>query len=206
MDIEECESDDALGMQLGSNASDERDLSPGVFAGEDGGGSEDTAEQSPSGDLPADCEDDVFQLGQSESDRAPSDAMALDESEAEGSASFQCSESEDPDSLRAPTWRPGWNCGEWIRGKRSFGEQAQVLITNVYLNLRLLPNTLAAAVLAHLSPGRQVKKTTRRTSCQAGCWVCRIALQAQCTIGSWAPGGSPLRRNPVSLTTLGRRA
>ena len=166
MDIEECESDDALGMQLESNASDERDLSPGVFAGEDSGGSEDTAEHSPSGDLPteqiggafpADCEDEVFQLGQSGIDRAPSDVMALDESEAEGSASFQCSESEDPDSLRAPTWRPGWNCGEWVRGKRAFGEQAQVLITNVYLNLRLLPNTLAAAVLAHLSPGRQVK-------------------------------------------------
>ena len=153
MDIEECESDNALDMQLGSNASDERDLSPGMF--EESSSSEDTSEQL--GDFPADCEDNIFQLGESEIDRAPSGAMALDESEAEGSVSFQFSESEDPDSLRAPAWRPGWNCGEWIRGRRAFGQQAQVLITNVYLNLRLLPNTLAAAVLAHLSPGRQVK-------------------------------------------------
>ena len=52
--------------------------------------------------------------------------------------------------VEAGGWRPGINCGQWLVGKRGLGTQAQVLIANVYLNLRLLPAKICQAVLSHL--------------------------------------------------------
>jgi hypothetical protein len=57
-----------------------------------------------------------------------------------------------------PSWRPGENCGDFVCGRRAFGVQAQVLICNVYLNMRQLPAKLAKEVLLCLPPGCDVAR------------------------------------------------
>ena len=52
------------------------------------------------------------------------------------------------------SWRPGVDCGLYITGRDAPPQvQAQVLMANVYLNLKRLPASIAKAVWSSLTPG-----------------------------------------------------
>ena len=85
-----------------------------------------------------------------------SDAMDLGDSESEplggnGGGRRLCSS---PAVCGGGGWRPGADCGVHLSARDAPPQiQAQVLITNVYLNLKRLPAAIAKAIWSHLTPG-----------------------------------------------------
>ena len=47
-------------------------------------------------------------------------------------------------------WQPGTNCGGFISWSEPLREQSQVLIANVYANMRRLPSAVARSLLCHI--------------------------------------------------------
>ena len=66
----------------------------------------------------------------------------------------ECESHSDKNALGSSiAWHPGEDCGKYVRGNEAPPQiQAQVLITNVYLNLRRLPTSVAKAVWSGLAP------------------------------------------------------
>ena len=55
-------------------------------------------------------------------------------------------------------WQPGTNCGGFISWTEPLREQSQVLIANVYANMRRLPSAVARSLLSHVGMNLHVRR------------------------------------------------
>ncbi len=129
---------------------------PGVLAmlarrsashsGSAAGNAEELAEEEDRLELHSSSTESAAEMIVESEDGGQADALILDDSA-------------EPSSRSPPSrWRPGRNCGAWLEGKHGIGAQAQVLIVNLYLNLRRLPAGLSRCILQHLTPGIPVAR------------------------------------------------
>ena len=77
-------------------------------------------------------------------------------------------------------WHPGKDCGQWMSGLKDFSVQAQVLICNVYLNLRRLPSKVAATALGALS--REGSAATRNFADKLAAALLGLSFHAARTV------------------------
>jgi len=92
-------------------------------------------------------------LGCSSGAATPEDGALSESSESSG-ATCSADSADQPqrgDALGAGQWRPGADCGVWVAG--GLNAQAQILVTNVYLNLRRLPGKMCKEMLEFLGRG-----------------------------------------------------
>ena len=83
-----------------------------------------------------------------------SDARLIDDSDRSDAMSFAVSDGSGGLPPGLGVWRPGIDCGDWALGKsaRLFA-QGQVLVMNVYVNLRRVPASLFLELLTYLGRG-----------------------------------------------------
>lgn len=169
MELEDIESDNDMGLESMSDHSSRSGGPPCVFAGGSGapgdggppcgfaGGEGSESERTVVSDATSRSEHILLRSGSSPDSGGSSNGMSLEEIDGEQSA-FGLPDC-DAEALAPSTWRPGENCGQWIRrGLNGFGVQAQVLICNVYLNVRRMPAALAQTVLRTLLPGSHASR------------------------------------------------
>jgi hypothetical protein len=95
-----------------------------------------------------------FALGSASGGASSPDAALSDHDSSDSSAAASLALSDGADSAppRSDVWTPGLDCGTWVLGKVAQRlSQGQVLVMNVYVNLRRIPGNVCRTVLDSLS-------------------------------------------------------